>query len=46
MVKQETIDRYRKYIGKDVGCLHIDDIDLSSINKNRIYTKPNYVEPD
>lgn len=37
MVKQETIDRYRKYIGKNVGCLHIDDIDLSSIDKNRIY---------
>lgn len=37
MVKQETIDRYKKYVGKDVGCLHIDDIDLSSIDKNRIY---------
>ena len=37
MVKQETIDKYKSYIGKNIGCLHVDDIDLSSINKNRIY---------
>ena len=37
MVKEETINRYREYIGKDIGCIHVDDIDLSAISKNRIY---------
>lgn len=37
MVKEETINRYREYIGKDFGCIHVDDIDLSAISKNRIY---------
>lgn len=37
MVKKETIEKYKKYIGKDFGCIHVDDIDLSEINKNRIY---------
>lgn len=37
MVKEETINRYKKYIGKDIGCIHIDDIDLSKVSKNRIY---------
>ena len=37
MVKEKTINRYKKYIGKDFGCIHVDDIDLSAISKNRIY---------
>ena len=37
MVKEETINRYKEYIGKDFGCIHVDDIDLSAISKNRIY---------
>ena len=37
MVKEETINRYKEYIGKDIGCIHIDDIDLSKVSKNRIY---------
>ena len=37
MVKEETINRYKEYIGKDIGCIHVDDIDLSAVSKNRIY---------
>ena len=37
MVKEDTINRYKEYIGKDFGCIHVDDIDLSAISKNRIY---------
>lgn len=37
MVKEETIIKYKKYIGKDFGSTHVDDIDLSLIDKNRIY---------
>lgn len=37
MVKEETINKYKEYIGKDIGCIHIDNIDLSKISKNRIY---------
>ena len=37
MVKEETINRYKEYIGKNIGCIHVDDIDLSAISKNRIY---------
>lgn len=34
MVKQKTIDKYTKFIGKNFGCIHVDDIDLSEANKN------------
>lgn len=37
MVKEETINKYKEYIGKNIGCIHVDDIDLSTISKNRIY---------
>lgn len=37
MVKQKTIDKYTKFIGKDFGCIHVDDIDLSNADKNRVY---------
>lgn len=37
MVKQKTIDKYTKFIGKNFGCIHVDDIDLSEANKNRVY---------
>lgn len=33
MVKQKTIDKYTKFIGKDFGCIHVDDIDLSNADK-------------
>lgn len=40
MVKQKTIDKYTKFIGKDFGCIHVDDIDLSNADKNieKIYS--------
>lgn len=34
MVKQQTIDKYTKFIGKNFGCIHVDDIDLSEANKS------------
>ena len=37
MVTQKTIDKYKTYIGKTFGCIHVDDIDLSLADKNRIY---------
>lgn len=37
MVKQETIERYTKFVGLDFGCIHVDSIDLSKIKSNRIY---------
>lgn len=37
MVKQKTIDKYTKFIGKNFGCIHVDNIDLSEANKNRVY---------
>ena len=37
MVKQETIDKYKTYIGKNFGCIHVDSLDLSKASKNRIY---------
>lgn len=46
MVKQKTIDKYTKFIGKNFGCIHVDDIDLSEANKNRVYffVHANHVE--
>lgn len=28
MVKEETISRYKKYIGKNFGCIYVDDIEM------------------
>lgn len=35
MIKQDTVDRYRSYIGKQFGSIKVNDIDLSI--PNRIY---------
>lgn len=37
MVTEKLIKKYKEYIGKDFGCIHVDDIDLSKADKNRIY---------
>ena len=39
MVKEETIEKYKRYINKTFGCILINDIDLSEIQNNRIYYK-------
>lgn len=37
MLSEKLINKYKEYIGKDFGCIHVDDIDLSDSHKNRLY---------
>lgn len=37
MVTEKTIEKFKKYIGKTFGCIRTDSLDLSKINKNRVY---------
>ena len=37
MVKQKTIDKYTKFIGKDFGCIHVDEIEyISFVHANHV----------
>ena len=37
MLSNKTIDKYKSFVGKDFGCIHIDEMDLSDADKNRLY---------